>query len=371
MPLKLKALFLFLLLFTVLHWPLLSHARVYDIYRPDYPRGAFCLAIGGACAAEADLANTFFQNPAALAVGSNDWNFDGDYSSHTSPEPGMRDSNDVQQTDFSGGFGISHGHFGYGASYMQENYQVSSAIAVYDDSGLPVYSRADVTAHYSQIRIPLAFMLGENLSLGIAPSLSLHSQELTLAGTNAIPSATNSSKFSLSAGAIYKISPQLRVGTWISPPKTLFETVKFSGTSFSTTVHYNEDVALHYPFIWAAGIEYTITPRLTLYGENDVIGTTTKGFLLSYNTMSSAINERALTTKGHHLTMEPRLGTRYIWGPKATISAGTYLEKYRIDSDFGREHLTLGYAYKLANWLETIGGIDVAKGYAKLMFSFR
>ena len=99
-----------------------AEARTYDLYRSDRRfKGAFCTAIGGACVADDDIVTGIFENPASLATGKPDWDFDGDYSAKSNLEPGMNDNLDRNESTAVIGTSYSRGSWGIGLAFALQN----------------------------------------------------------------------------------------------------------------------------------------------------------------------------------------------------------------------------------------------------------
>ncbi|MGZ3651963.1 MAG: hypothetical protein ACXVB9_10980 [Bdellovibrionota bacterium] len=351
-----------------------AHGRIYDLYRSDRRfKGAFCTAIGGACAADNDIVTGIFENPAALATGESDWDFDGDYSAKSNLEPGMKSSTDLTETSGVIGVSYTNGKVGAGMAFARQIDSADTNLTLFDDAGLPKTVKVSNHATYMQIRAPLAYQLSEALSVGAGLSLSSHGQEYSIASSAQQPDSDSSRlTLGLSLGALYSYSPRLRFGTWIWFPTTLYETVNLSVTSLATTVNYREDMALYYPWVWAIGAQITNGDSNLLFAELDVIGASSNAYLLSYDTLSAALNDSALTPKGRHLVVEPHMGSRWrIGGDGTRIHAGAYYETSRWEGLPGRLHGTGGVSFEAFHIAEVIGGIDVAQKYQQLIFTFR
>jgi hypothetical protein len=361
-----------LTLFTQLLQPNCAHARVYDMYRADYPRSAFCVAVGNACVAETAVENSFYQNPAALTSGEEDWNFDGDYSSHSNLEPGQRAS-DASESRASGGVGYSHGRFGYAVAFYWQRDYVNAPLTVYDDSHLPRQTSVTARSLAFQVKVPLSYQLQPGWSVGVALALFKHSQEIGVANsTSGAPASSHDTKLGLSIGTNVHLSERLYFGSWLRLPRTLYESVGIATTVASTSISYQEDFALHYPWIWANGVEFHPQDRLVLFGEADLIGPTKHGRLLSYNILGSGGSARdGLVNKGHFLVIEPHGGARYSFTPKLKVHGGSYYEPSRTEDTHGRLHGTGGVSYAFSEWFELIGGFDVAKDFSQFLLSFR
>lgn len=351
----------------------LAEARIYDLYRSDRRfKGAFCTAIGGACAADDDLVTGIFENPASLATGRADWDIDGDYATKSNLEPGMKDSVDRDERSAVLGASYSTGKFGLGGAFALQSDSVDSDLTVYDDSGLPKRARVHTNATLLQFRVPMAFQVSDALSLGFSVSASRHAQELLLTNSGA-NSDNGHSAFTVGValGALYSYSPRLRFGSWFRLPTTLFETLTFSATSLATTINYREELALHYPWVWAFGTQWRLGDSTFLFGELDVIGPTRHAYLFSFDTLSSFVNDAALTPKGRDVALEPHVGLRTPISGDTRLHVGSYYEAPRTAGVSARVHGTAGISFSAFHLCDVIGGIDIASRYKQFIFTFR
>ncbi len=348
-------------------------ARVYDLYRSDRRfKGAFCTAIGGACAADADIITGVFENPAALATGESNWDFDGDYSNKSHLEPGMKLSNDVSETSGVVGASFSTGKFGIGMAFARQVIDVQTDLKIYSHLGLPKTTRVTNKATLTQFRLPLGLQVNSRLSFGIGFSVSSHHQELSLStAPQDINEASSPLSMSATIGALYQLLPSLRLGSWIRFPSTIYESIAFTSQSPGTSITYREDLALHYPWIWAMGTQLNLNSRNTLFFEADTIGTTENGYLLSYDTISAALSDSSLRAKGRWIVLEPHIGYRYGLSEKTKLHLGTYYETSRWVGLPGRLHGTGGVSYLAFELVDLIAGIDIANGYGQFIFTFR
>jgi hypothetical protein len=351
-----------------------AEARVYDMYRSDSPKGAFCDAIGDACVADLAVENAFFQNPAVLATGESDWNFDGDIAAKTNLEPGSDPGNLVTETESNGGVGISTGRFGVGASMSWQKDAVEGKLLIFDENGNPLTTRMSTSASLLQFNLPLAYLVWPNLSLGITPSLFRHNQDLNIPNsTSAGASAPRSTGFGLKVGALYQPSDRLRFGTWYQIPTSLYETQIFTAQAQSTSISYHENFALHFPWVWALGAGLDTAGGYSFFLENDLIGPTYHGNLLTYDSLSSAGDaaDKTSVTKGKNLVAQPHWGIRKTLSRKFTAHFGGYFETSRWDGFKGRLHTSAGLSFLIGDWLEIIGGGEVARGFTRVFFTFR
>jgi hypothetical protein len=98
---------------------------------------------------------------------------------------------------------------------------------------------------------------------------------------------------------------------------------------------------------------------------------TGSGYLFSYNSLSAAINDSALTPKGRNIALEPHAGYRLPLKGKFKLHLGSYFEAPRTQGVSGRLHGTGGVSFELFNFVEIIGGVDFASQYQQVIFSFR
>ena len=351
----------------------MAEAREYDLYRSDYFKGAFCEAIGGACAADTDLVTALFQNPAALATGKADWDFDGDISKKFNLEPGVTlTGTQATESVGVGGAGYSTGKFGIGASASFQTANFTADLSILDSGGNTQTTSLNTKAKTNQYRIPIGFMIRPGFSLGVTVALVTHQQEIGFASSSTnLTSAKSNTVVALTAGALYDLNPDFSIGSWVRFPKTLLEPVSFDSTILSTNISYSETFALHYPLIWATGARYAFNPRWTVFGETDLIGTTGDGYLLTYNTLSSQLGDLRLKPKGRYAVLEPHWGLRYHFTEKATLHFGGYFETSRWQNVAGLLHTAGGLSYKFENFLEVIAGLDVTKSSTQIVFTFR
>ncbi len=348
-----------------------AQARVYDLYRADYPKGAFCSAIAGACASDPTLENAFFQNPAALtASGNADWDFDGDYNSSSSLEPGMKSQNETWEDQFMGGFGWSNGEWGIGIGFAGIQDNVDANVTLTDDVGFTHNFPLSSHSTSLEIHLPVSYRLGK-FSLGAA--LVANSFKFSIdPGLNSLDV-----RMGFILGVTEQPLPNFRWGAWWKSPVTNYVNTGFDVPAFGNTLVYNEDLAIHHPWILATGASYMPWyDARTVYFDIDTIGTTDHGYLLTYDTYSSTnLGRKTLRKKGRHVAFEPRLGYRMPWpwpaNNKGTLHFGSYLETSRWEGLPDRLHYTSGISYQVLNWLELMGGIDVAKDFTQLFLTFR
>lgn len=364
------SLLIFITEFVLAPHPAAAHD--YDMYRPDYPRSAFCVSVGNACVAETAVENSFYQNPAALTSGEEDWNFDGDISSHSNLEPGQN-SRETEIARASGGVGYSTGKFGFALSFYRQRDKISNPLTITDLAGNTTRTAVNVRAVQSQLRIPFSYQVRPGFSVGIAFSLMKYTQNVDVA--NAVsgdPATSENTKFGFSVGMNYHFSEKLHYGFWFRPSRTLTQHLNIVSRVGSATLNYQEDMGLHYPWILANGVEYHLRDDLILFGEADVIGPTTGGRLLDYYFLGDPANGRdSKVDKGHFVVVESHLGARYFLTRRLKLHGGTYFEPARTENTHGRFHGTGGISYLFSEWFELIAGFDAAKDFSQFLLSFR
>lgn len=353
--------------------PTPAQARNYDLYRSDRRfKGGFCSAIGGACAADDDLVTGIFENPASLATGRADWDFDGDYSTHIAPEGDSADATDRSIQSGILGAGYSTGDFGFGAGVSADVDKADAVSSVIDADGNVQRLRAQERTSSFQVHVPFGVAVTTALSLGAALTVS-HTRQLIAEADNDGPADNAVSGYSLgvSLGALYTYSPRLRFGTWYRFPTHLYDTLHLTTSPPATVVNYKEDFAFHNPWLWALGAQIGLGEENRLYLELDVIGSTRDAFLYSFTTFSAAPNETRLRRKGRDIVLEPHVGFRTPLGRGFRLHTGSYYENTRVDDAANRLHGTVGISAAVFDKLEIIGGVDVSRNYQQLIFTFR
>ena len=356
-------------------------ANSYDLYRADSFKGAFCSAIGGACAADNDGENAFFQNPAALEAGEAGFNFDGDFNSSGNVEPGMKGSNTVSETTFMGGASWSGETWGIGISVTGVKNTIGSNAGVSfqsDPATAPISKtiRLSTSSTTVQLALPIAFRLKPGFSLGVSLTGLFHSEGVRAEGYG---SASNASlnplpTLGLAVGGIYQINSYVRGGTWFHTSSNYYfhQTLGFGvlGTSYK----YDEDLGLKQPWVLAHGIAYTPwQDKRTLFVEVDLIGSTDNGFQFTHDNFAGSLASKTLRPKGRSLALEPHLGWKSPWwdDSRASVLLGCYYEAGRADGVNARVHGTGGLAYKFPGIAELLAGVDVAHDFVQLLFTIR
>ncbi len=363
-------------LFFSLLSPREGSARVYDLYRADYTKGAFCSAIAGACAADEDVENAYFQNPAALSASQKGLSFDGDYNGSSNLEPGMKGTNEVSESQFMGGLGWSFPRWGFAISVAGRKDRVLSNVSLIDDQGLTKKFPLTTDSTNIQIHLPVSYQIYPDTSLGVAVSLESVSESIQgSSGTRASISQVGLPiRIGLRFGAILHPSKKLRLGSWLKTPISNYAVIDFAAQAFSNQLNYHEDVAYHQPWIWAWGAQWNPwSDRRAFLMDIDIVGPTSDGFLLTYDSFSTALGDSRIRAKGRSVIFEPRLGFRTPWysGSKGTLLLGSYFEASRHEGLAGRAHVTGGISYPIGNWFELMAGGDIAQDFAQIFFTFR
>ena len=362
-------------LLTCIFLPKTSFARVYDMYRADYPKGAFCSVIAGACASDPTLANAFFQNPAAITADHKvNWDFDGDYTQSANLEPGMKGSNTVSESQLMGGVAYGFDNWGIGFSFSGRLNSVKSSVSVIDDQDLTRQVGVKTEADTFEFNVPFSRAIDSNLSVGASLFATLYAQGITVADATDSVSNNSGLSFGLSLGVLRQFNSRFRVGSWFRSPVTNYNSIQISDAKSGTTLNYSEDFALHHPWILATGISFMPwEDQRTFFFDLDLIGPTLNGNLLTYDTFSSSLEDLNVRQKGRSMVIEPRLGFRTPWylDPRGMIHAGTYFETSRWEGFMDRLHVTAGFSYNALSWLELMAGVDVAKDFFQLFLTFR
>lgn len=348
-------------------------ARIYDVYRSDYAKGAFCSVIAGACSADTSIESAFFQNPASLVIGQDDFGFDGDYNQSSSLEPGMKGSNSVGEAQYLFGIGTRHGKFGVGLGIFGRTTDVDSQVTVYDEQNIPRQFPLRTDSNHIEFNIPLAYQF-ETVEVGV--SLVGAYTDFSFASTGSRLNKSNSGfNFGFAAGVITSLSPEVRFGTWFRSSVTNYASVALDQDILGSTLHYSEDLAIHTPWILANGVAYKTGDKSELSFDLDMIGSTSQGLQLTYDTFSTALGDRGVRPKGRFLTFEPRLGFKTPWPAieqdKGTLFFGIYLEPSRWDGLASRVHETFGVAHQTFSFIELMAGVDVARDFFQIFLTFR
>jgi hypothetical protein len=365
-----------LLFINIILFPSVCRARTYDIYRSDYPKGAFCAVIAGACASDNDQESAYFQNPASLTAGPPDFSFDGDFDQSSNIEPGMKGTNEVTESSYMGGLAVVGKKWGMGLAFDGRKDTVKSNTTISDQNDVARNVLLTSSASTWFFHVPFAWRVSQSTSLGITLTGMYFTENFAAStGETSHTQRLNSlPHISLTVGGIFSSSKFFRVGTWLRTPLLDYNKLDIQFRSFGYTLDYSENLALYYPWIWATGL--SVMPwqdEKTLLVDVDVVGSTDRGYLLSYDSFSAAVNDTRLKAKGNTIAFEPRLGYRSPWRrrSKGSYLFGTFLEPARTAGVDSRLHLTGGLAYNVGNFLEFLAGVDAAKGFFKFYLSFR
>ena len=354
-----------------------AKAFTYDMYRNDYAKGAFCTAIAGACAADIDPANSYFQNPASLEMGEPGLNFDGDYKPADNIEPGMKTSNQVTENTFMGGVGYAGDQFGWAFSISGRTNNVKSNASFLNELD-QVRTLASEDSNLTLLfNIPVAYRINSDLSVGASLNGIYYSEKITVEGAKvSATSAVNKfPSFSLRFGSIYRLSPYFRIGGWLRTPMTfsVVQDLNYSTSTFS--VNSSERVDLHYPFMSSIGLSFMpFADKRTILFDLEFVGTTLYGFERTLDTFDSASNTSVKRAKGHKMVIQPHLAWRSPWteGSLGTYYLGTHYESSRWEGLSGRIHGVTGVSYVVKSLdIETILAIDLASDFVSLQVSFR
>ena len=362
---------------TAAAYPVSAWARSYDLYRADYPKGAFCEAIGGACSADPDLENAFFQNPSALTAREPDWNFDGDYNASSNLEPGMKGANDVSDSRFMAGVGWGGERWGLGFGISGRQSRVRSTATVIDAQALSHEVDLSTQSTLIEIHIPFSWKVSEDLSLGIALWAKSFAHSNSVNGGPADPgSADTFSAIGFILGFNQRLSSRFRVGSWLRSDLTQSQSIRLSSQALGSSQDYVEGLELHSPWILGNGVAASPwEDARTFFFDLDLIGPTRDGFQLTYDTFANEAAGGAgrLRHKGRSISFEPRIGYRTPAPglPLTTLHVGAFYEDPRWEGLSGRFHGTGGVSYKVLRWLEVMGGFDVSSNYTNFFVTFR
>ncbi len=353
----------------------LTSAKNYDVYRADYAKGAFCVALAGACASDNNPENSFFQNPASLQAGSPDWVYDGDYNPSDNTEPGMKTSNEISDATYMGGIAKSGDEWGVGIAFSGRLSNVKAQSTIFDDSdiGHPINTTNSSTT--LMFNIPIAKKVTPQFTAGVAVIGLYYRETLAVEGSSASKTTAINKlpKLGLSIGGLYSINSYFRVGSWLRLPITydVNQYLKYQG--FGSPVTINETVSLMYPYMSATGI--SIMPwadQRTIFFDIDVIGTTLYGYERTLDSFERETNDHVLRAKGRIAVLEPHLAWRSPWwaGSDGTYTVGAYYETSRWRDLPSRFHGVVSVAYKFSLG-EPIVALDYAKDFMGLQISFR
>lgn len=354
-----------------------ANARVYDIYRVDYVKGAFCSTIGGACASDSDFDGAFYQNPASLTSDGSNWDYDWDIITNNSLEPQMQRTSTVNENVYSGAFAWAEARFGVGFSLAYQTDKVSTNAVVTDDNGNKQALRLSTNAATYLLNFPISYRYSSTWSVGAALNLIFHKEAFDLGGnlgSASVNSIGPSAGMGVSFGVLYFPSSKLRIGSWFRSPVSVMEEIHIRVQSFGNDIDYLEDAQLRLPALWSTGVSWMPwEDKRTLLFDISMVGWTKNGWLLSYDNFASAVNEQELYEKGRKITLEPRLGWRSPWstGSHGTYMLGTYWEPARTEGARGRAHGTGGISYAFSDYFELMAGFDVSRDFSQIFLTYR
>ncbi len=369
-----------LILLQTLTFTTSSYSDYYDIYRADYPKGAFCAAIAGSCASDNDPENSFFQNPAAIAplsVEEGYFIFDGDFNPGGNLEPGMNTGGEISETTFMGGFGYFETTWGAGLAFQGRMASLSTNATLKSTLGEQKISSTTESSTLL-INFPFAVKLTSSLSAGASIYITRYSETLGLEGATAKTSDYHKIPtlgFSLGLLCDWKT---FRYGSWFRSANSYWVVQEFSLNRLGNNISTSEIIGLHLPWVWSNGISLLpFDDEKTILFDLDLIGMTSEGFQRTLDVFATS-DSVSFRKKGRYLTLEPHLAWRSPWwhGSKGTYYLGSYYETPRWEGLSGRLHGTAGISYKIGNVpvlssIETIAAVDLANDYFSLIFSFR
>ncbi len=350
--------------------------RNYDMFRTDYPKGAFCTAIAGACASDHNPENAFFQNPAALAFGNEEHElyYDADFNPHDEIEPGMQTSDQVGGLIAMAGLGYFWKRFGLGVSYVLRQSTVTSpSSALVDDQGGLHSLKAQSAGYTSLITVPMGVRIHENWSVGLS-FVGLYYQE-TLAITTpdgqklASPVSSGFPSMGLTVGTIYQPLQSLRLGAWMRLPIALAINQGFSYTYAGNSINYSEQLTMWQPYLSGVGASMLLSRHQTLFVDLYFIGTTQYGFLRTLDFFDDTVLGRELLEKGHLMVIEPHLAYKIEIG-RGAVSFGGYYESARVGGEKNHIHAAFGVSYHFS-FAEIQGAFDVAEDFRSFQVSMR
>lgn len=346
---------------------------MYDVYRADYAKGAFCSVIGGACASGESMENAFFQNPASLTRSDNEWGFDADYNQSSSLEPGMKGENAVGETQYLAGIGTRKGNFGIGLGIFGRTTSVSSQVTIFDDQGINQKFPLQTNSTHLEFNLPVSYRY-QNFNFGLALVGAYTDFSLNTAGRS-LEVRKSGVNFGFALGMITRLSPKVRFGSWFRSSLTNYASISIDQDFPASTLHYNEDLAIHTPWIMAAGFALQTGIKSEWSAGLHLIGDTQNGLQLTYDTFSTALGDRGVRAKGRYVSLEPRMGYKTPWPwieqDKGTLLFGAYFEPSRWDGISGRLHETFGIAHKTFEFAEFMVGGDLAKDFFQIFLTFR
>lgn len=365
-------------LFAALHL-LLAHsawARVYDLYRVNYQKNAFCAAIGGACTSDTNRENSLFQNPAAIVTGEPGILFDGDLNFAGNLEPGMRAHDDIRELTYMAGIGWSWKDFGVGATLMGSYAVVKSHALFHQAAGIEAQVDATAESKLMFFSVPIGWRVSEKLALGASVLGRYYSEAVTPLNSPESETQTRNTvpPPSLGAGAIYFANEYLRLGTWFRLPVRYDVARKIIVNAPSGQIAVDETISVRFPALYSVGASWMPwADDATLFADLVLVGRTTNSYLRTLDTFPSNLGSLDLPAKGRDLVLEPHLGWRspLSVGLPFTLHLGSYYESSRIQGISGRVHGTTSLSYKLSAGFEPLLGIDLARDYVQVLVTVR
>ena len=356
--------------FSLFLFSFVCEARTYDSYVSYSSKGAFCSAIGGACASDTDMISGCFQNPASIKAGEPDFDFDGDYVKSDNPEPGVKPSHNRSENSFLGAVAWGGEKWGFGIGLSGKNTSVHTTTTILDGQGNSISTPYSSKGQSFTFYLSAAFRYSENLSLGLSMVDLYHSESVSTelyGNAKASPSKNYIGLPGFTLGAIYLYDSHWRFGLWLRTPSEY--TTQLEIGSFT------ESIRLYNPLIVEPGLSYMPwADDRTLLFDLKFIGTTKNAYLLTYDDFASEnVYDPSLQRKGQEVSLEPRIGWRSKMGRKSDFSymAGSYWEDIRLSNVKGRLHFTAGLTYQPLHWLEAMVGFDVSNNFFQTLVTFR
>ena len=352
-------------------------ASIYDMYRSDYVKGAFCVAVAGACSADKNLENSFYQNPASLESGEPDLVYDADYNPSNNLEPGMNVGDKINSAFYTAGIARAGDVWGFGFAFSALTASVDAQASLSDS--FTGEARTVATNNSSTtflFNIPISMRLSSKWSLGLSLNGMYYQESFKVTGSpkSSTASVDRLPQIGVTLGGVYIPNEIIRYGSWLRTPITYYVQQNIVTQVASTQTAVVELVGLSYPILFSNGISITPFHDLkTILFDLDLIGTTANGQERTLDRFATVENSSAfLRAKGRSIAIEPHLAWRAPWweGSKGTYTLGSYYENGRWDQISGRLHAVTSLAYDL-KFAELIVALDVARSYTNIQFSFR
>ncbi len=286
----------------------------------------------------------------------------------------MKGTNSVVESTFMGGVVYNFGEWGGGFAFSGYLNSINSQVSISDSQNITHEIPVLTQANNFSLNVPVGKELSAGTWVGASFFSNLYTQSISVFDNSGASHNSSGLALGFSVGAIHQINSQFSIGSWFKSPATNYLSLSVSKSQQGTTLAYSEDIALHYPWILAGGLSYKPThSRNEFFFDLDLVGPTANGSQLTYDTFSAAINQTVIRNKGQYAIIEPRLGYRrpLFDHDRGTLHAGTYLETSRWEGLPSRLHLTGGISYFAREWLELLGGADVANNFFQLFLTFR